>query len=67
MIIFKGVFHDKVNNTLEALWIAEEFDTEGNLSGYKNSKCQNYSIDQKAQFEADLGADAAAYIAMAGW
>lgn len=67
MIIFKGVFHDAVNNTLEALWIAEQFDADGSLLGYENSKSRNYSIEQKAQFEADIGADAAAYIAMAGW
>lgn len=67
MIIFKGVFHDAVNNTLEALWIEEVFNADNVLIEYRNSKCRNYSIEQKSEFITDVGADSAKYVAMAGW
>lgn len=62
MIYLAFVTHDLQSNTIEAV-MCEPTDTE-----IKRVSCINYSIEQKDQFIADLGADVAApYIALAGW
>lgn len=55
------VTHDLLSNTLEAVMC------ENTAVEVKRISCMNYSIEQKDQFIADLGAEAAKYIAMAGW
>jgi hypothetical protein len=60
-----SVNHNIVANVLEVKWLNEILRDGETISSIPH-RC-SYGVDQKAQFEADLGADAAAYIAMAGW
>jgi len=59
------VTHDIKSNTLEATWLEETLDSDGNVLSLTRSKCRNYSIEQKAEFEADTGTTA--YSILAGW
>jgi hypothetical protein len=61
------VTHDIKNNTLEAVWLEEVFDSNGDLQEYRRVKSRNYSSDQKEDFLADCGEIAAKYVVMAGW
>lgn len=61
MIYLASVTHDTQSNTLEAVFC------ENNGVEVKRISCKNYSQEQKAEFEADIGIDAAKYILMAGW
>lgn len=61
------VTHDTQNNTLEATWLQQVNDMDGNPLEFRRVKSRNYSPEQKADFEADCGAAAAKYVTMAGW
>lgn len=61
MIYLASVTHDLLSNTLEAVMC------ENTETAIVRVSCHNYSIEQKDQFIADLGAEAAKYIALAGW
>ena len=65
MIYLAAVTHDIKSNTLEATWLEEVLDADGNIAELKRSKCRNYSIEQKAEFDADTGTTK--YSQMAGW
>lgn len=61
------VTHDPQTNTLEATWIEPIKNADGEVQELRRVKCRNYSPEQKADFEADLGEAAARYVTMAGW
>jgi hypothetical protein len=61
------VTHDIKTNTLEALWLGNVIDADGEIESFKIVKRRNYSAEQKAEFEADLGEAATKYVTMAGW
>ena len=42
-------------------------DGAGNVIGYINVKCTNYSAAEKVQFLADVGTAGQKYVTMAGW
>ena len=65
MIYLAAVTHDIKSNTLEATWLEEVLDADGVVTEIKRSKCRNYSIEQKAEFDADTGTTA--YSILAGW
>ena len=65
MIYLAAVCHDIKSNTLEATWLEEVLDADGVVTELKRSKCRNYSIEQKAEFDADTGTTA--YSTLAGW
>lgn len=65
MIYLAAVTHDIKSNTLEATWLEEVLDADGIVTELKRSKCRNYSIEQKAEFDADTGTTA--YSILAGW
>ena len=65
MIYLAAVCHDIKSNTLEATWLEEILDADGVVTEIKRSKCRNYSIEQKAEFDADTGTTA--YSILAGW
>ena len=65
MIYLAAVCHDIKSNTLEATWIDEIKDAEGNITELKRVKCRNYSSEQKEEFDADT--ETTKYSAMAGW
>jgi len=65
MIYLAAVTHDIKSNTLEATWLEEVLDADGVVTELKRSKCRNYSIEQKAEFDADTGTTA--YSILAGW
>lgn len=65
MIYLAAVTHDIKSNTLEATWLEETLDSDGNVLSLTRSKCRNYSAEQKAEFDADTGTTA--YSILAGW
>ncbi|CAB4172721.1 hypothetical protein UFOVP1470_28 [uncultured Caudovirales phage] len=74
MIYLSTVTHDIKSNTLEAIWLEEVLDVDGNLVELKRSKggpadrpvkSRNYSSEQKAEFDADTGTTK--YSELAGW
>lgn len=65
MIYLSTVTHEIKSNTLEAVWLEEVLDADGNVSELKRHKVRNYSAEQKAEFEADT--DTTKYSALAGW
>lgn len=66
-IYLAAVCHDIKSNTLEATWLQEILDDNGDLKELKRVKCRNYSSEQKAEFEVDCGQDSVKYTTMAGW
>lgn len=64
-MILATVTHDIRTNTLEATWLEEVKDTDGNIIEYRRVKCQSYSLAQKAEFEADTGTTL--YTTAIGW
>lgn len=66
MIKLSTVIHDIASNTLEATWVEEIIDAEGNAET-RQVKCRNYSAPQKAEFLADTGDEGKQYVDMAGW
>ena len=62
-----SVTHDIKSNTLEATWLEEVQDTDGNVVELKRVKCRNYSAEQKDEFLADCGDDGQKYVTLAGW
>jgi hypothetical protein len=67
MIYLAAVCHDIKSNTLEATWLEEVLDDNGDPKELKRTKCHNYSAEQKDEFLADCGADGQKYVNMAGW
>jgi hypothetical protein len=67
MMFLAFVTHDVRSNTLEATWLEEIKDADGNIIEYKRVKCRNYPSEQKAEFLADCGEGADKYTTMAGW
>ena len=65
MIYLAAVCHDIKSNTLEATWLEETVGADSKLTELKRTKCRNYSIEQKAEFDADTGTTI--YSALAGW
>lgn len=61
----QSVTHYLDSNTLEAVWLKEVLDLEGNVQGYERVKCQAYSSEQRAEFIADTGKPE--YADLAGW
>lgn len=61
------VTHDLQSNTLEATWLQQLNDMDGNPVELRRVKCRNYAPEQKAEFEADCGSSSVKYIKMAGW
>jgi hypothetical protein len=59
------VTHDIASNSLEAVWLVEVLDTDGNITRLDRVKCQSYSSEQRADFVADTGAPQ--YADLAGW
>lgn len=67
-MILARITHDISSNTLEAVWHVPVYDIDGITVMYYNPvKCRNYSIEQKLDFNTDLGASALKYTTMAGW
>lgn len=64
-MILKSVTHYIDTNTLEAVWLSDVLDQEGNVVGYERAKCQAYSSEQRAEFIADTGKPE--YADLAGW
>lgn len=64
-MILHSVTHYPHTNTLEAAWVVESVDTDGNPLSYERAKCQSYSAEQRAEFVADTGAPQ--YADLAGW
>ena len=60
------VTHDIKSNTLEATWLEEVQDTDGNVVELKRVKNRNYSQEQKAEFETDVE-NGFKYTALANW
>jgi hypothetical protein len=60
------VTHDIKSNTLEATWLEEVQDTDGNVVELKRVKNRNYSQDQKAEFETDVE-NGSKYTVLANW
>jgi hypothetical protein len=67
MIYLATICHDIKSNTLEATWLEETFDSNGDPLELKRVKCQNYSVDQKEKFLADCGEDGQKYANLAQW
>jgi hypothetical protein len=61
------ITHDVKSNTLEAQWLQEVVNSDGEIVSLKSAKRRNYSKEQKAEFEADCGAGSSKYTQMAGW
>jgi len=64
-MILASVTHYIESNTLEAVWLEEKLDAEGNVQSYERAKCQAYSSEQRAEFVADTGKPE--YADLAGW
>ena len=60
------VTHDIKSNTLEATWLEEVQDTDGNVVELVRVKNRNYSQEQKAEFEKDVE-NGSKYTALANW
>lgn len=67
MSYLAAVCHDIKSNTLEATWLEQVLDSNGDPLELKRVKCHTYSADQKSEFLADCGADGQKYVAMAQW
>ena len=67
MIYLASICHDLKSNTLEATWLEEAPDSNGDLVELKRVKCRNYSADQKDEFLAECGADGQKYADLAEW
>lgn len=65
MIFLAAVTHDIRTNTLEAVWLEEVLDHEGAVVDFKRVRCQSYSAEQVAEFNADTATTK--YAEMAGW
>jgi hypothetical protein len=61
------ITHDIKSNTLEATWLEEVQDADGNAVELKRIKSRNYSQEQKDEFLADCGDDGQKYVTLAGW
>lgn len=61
------VTHDIKTNTLEALWLENVIDADGEIESFRIVKRRNYSAEQKAEFEADCDGLGEKYTTMAGW
>lgn len=64
-MILSSVTHDIASNSLEAVWLVEVLDVEGNVIRFDRAKCQSYSSEQRADFVADTGESK--YADLAGW
>lgn len=60
------ITHDIKSNTLEATWLEEVQDIDGNVVELKRIKNRNYSQDQKAEFEIDVE-NGVKYTTLANW
>jgi hypothetical protein len=67
MSYLAAVCHDIKSNTLEATWLEEVLDDNGQPKELKRVKCRNYSVEQKDEFLTDCGAAGQKYAAMANW
>jgi hypothetical protein len=67
MTYLAAVCHDIKSNTLEATWLKEVLDENGEAKELKRVKCRNYSAEQKDEFLVDCDADGHKYVSMAGW
>lgn len=61
------VKHDIMTNTLEATWLKQMLDENGEPTELLPTKRRTYSAPQKAEFEADCGVGSSKYTLMAGW
>ena len=61
------ILHDIKSNTLEATWLEEVLDDNGDFKEFKRVKCRNYSAEQKDEFLSDCGAGSQKYAELAGW
>lgn len=61
----QSVTHYLDSNTIEAAWIEEKFNADGELIALERVKCQAYSSEQRAEFVADTGAPQ--YADLANW
>lgn len=64
-MILASVTHHLNSNTLEAAWLEEILDSDGQPIRFDRVKCQSYSSEQRAEFVADTGAPE--YADLAGW
>jgi hypothetical protein len=64
-MILTSITHYLDSNTLEAVWMQEVYDAEGQLVGYERAKCHSYSAPQRGQFIEDTGCGG--YADLAGW
>jgi hypothetical protein len=60
------ITHDIKSNTLEATWLEEVQDANGNAVELKRIKSRNYSQEQKVEFETDVE-NGSKYTALANW
>jgi len=63
--VLQSVRHNVTANAFDVKWINEVIQ-DGVVVSSIPHRC-SYGEDRKAQFEFDLGVDAARYVAMAGW
>lgn len=61
----QSVTHHIDSNTLEAAWVEDKFNLEGELVAIVRVKCHSYSPEQRAVFVADTGAPQ--YADLANW
>lgn len=66
-MILARITHDIQNNTLEAAWVQPKYDVYNNILCYEQVKCRNYSAEQLAEFEADVGQIGVQYTTLAQW
>lgn len=64
-MILSSVTHHIESGTLEAVWLEEILDSEGQPLRFDRAKCQSYSSEQRAEFVADTGEPK--YADLAGW
>ena len=67
MYYLATVSHDIKSNTLEATWLEEVLNGNGQPKELKRVKCRNYSAEQKDEFLTDCGAVGQKYADMANW
>ena len=63
--VLASVNHNKMSDALEVTW-ADQILRDGEVIASTAHRCA-YTREQKALFEQALGADAVAYVAVAGW
>ena len=51
----QSVTHHVDTNTLEAVWVEDKFNLDGELVAIERVKCQSYSQEQKMEFIDDTG------------